>query len=544
MKAVKLFVKCLEELDVKYIFGLPGEENLALLDAIRDSSIRFIVTRDEQGAVFMAAAVGRLTGRAGVALSTLGPGATNLVTGVAYAQMGGMPLLVITGQKPIRRSRQGRFQIIDAVRMMEPITKMAKTIVSGDRIPADVYQAVKLAESERPGAVHLELPEDIAGEETDAEPIRWKKIRRAGPDPKPIAESVSEIEAAKCPVLLLGAGANRKPVGKHVRSFIEKTKIPFITTQMGKGVVDENSPLYLGTTALSDGDYVHKILNYADLVIVVGHDISEKPPFLPAPEKKLIHINFYPADVDDVYSPEIEVVGDISHSLWAINEQVRPKNWDFSYLMGLKALFSEELENKSKISSFPLKPQRIVADIRNALPEDGILALDNGMFKLWVARNFPAAGQNTVLLDNAFATMGAGLPIGIAAKLIYPERRVVVVAGDGGFMMNVAELETAKRLGVDLLIVIFNDSGYGMIRWKQEDMKLQNFGLSFSNPDFVELAESFGVSGHRIKSAPDFSAVLEKCLNTKGIHIIDCPVDYSENSSFFSRELKERVSRK
>ncbi len=543
MKAAKLFVKCLEEAGVKYIFGLPGEENLALLDAIRTSSIQFIVTRDEQGAVFMACTVGRLTGRVGVALSTLGPGATNLVTGVAYAQLGAMPLLVITGQKPIRRSKQGRFQIIDVVRMMEPLTKMAKTIVSGERVPSDIYQAIKLAESERPGAVHLEFPEDIAEEETNAKPIRWQKIRRAGPDPKAVAEAVSEIENAKHPVILIASGANRKSSRKHLRNLIEKTKIPFATTQMGKGVEDERSPLYLGTTALSSGDYIHKILGYADLIVVVGHDLSEKPPFLLASDKKIIHVNFYPADVDDVYIPSLEVIGDIAHSLWAITEQISAKQWDFSYFLQVKAMFARELESKSNSVMFPPKPQRIVSDLRKVLPDDGVLALDNGMYKLWIARNFPAAEPNTVLLDNALATMGAGLSIGIAAKLLYPQRKVVVIAGDGGIMMNISELETAKRLGIDLVVVIFNDSGYGMIRWKQEDMKLPNFGLSFANPDFVLLAESFGAKGYRIKSADEFKTVLEKSLDSKGIHILDCPVDYSENTSFFGKELKESVSK-
>jgi len=544
MKASQLLIKCLESAGIKYIFGLPGEENLAVLDAIRESSIKLVVTRDEQSAVFMAATVGRLTGKAGVALSTLGPGATNLVTGVAYAQLGGMPLLVITGQKPIRKSKQGRFQIIDVVRMMEPITKFTRTIVSADRIPSAVHQAVRLAETERPGAVHLELPEDIAEEETNAQPILWEKVRRSGPDPKAIQAAVEAIEKAKQPVIVVGAGANRKLVRKHLGVFIKKTGIPFITTQMGKGVEDESSALYLGTTALSNDDYMHRMLDRADSIIMIGHDITEKPPVILTPERHtVIHINFYQADIDDVYIPSHEVVGDISHTLWAMTEQISPKKtWNFDAFFELQKKLRAHSKQKTTDSSFPMKPQRIVSELRKIMPRDGILSLDNGMYKLWIARNYPAYEQNTVLLDNAFATMGAGLPVGIAAKLLYPERKIVVVAGDGGFLMNVAELETAQRLGIDLVILIINDSGYGMIKWKQAEMNLADYGLSFTNPDFLKLAESFGAVGHKITSAEDFLPTMEKALHSKGIHIIDCPVDYSENTLVFGKALRAQTA--
>jgi acetolactate synthase-1/2/3 large subunit len=544
MKAAELFVKSLENLGVEYIFGVPGEENLRLLDEIgKSSKITFITTRDEQGAVFMAATVGRLTGKVGVALSTLGPGATNLVTGVAYAHLAGIPLLVITGQKPIKRSKQGRFQIIDVVRMMEPITKMAKSIVSGDRIPATLYEAVKTAEAERPGAVHIEFAEDIAEEETTAQPITWRKVRRPGPDPKAIEETVKLLKEAKHPVLLIGSGANRKRIHKHLHQLIEKLGIPFITSQMGKGVEDESLPHYLGTTTLSDGDYVHKMLQQSDLILLIGHDVNEKPPFLLNPDKKIVHINFYPATIDEVYIPTYELVGDIAHSLWAIQDQLEPqKDWDFSYFYSLKEKYKEQLKENVTSDSFPLKPQRIVSELRECLPRDGILALDNGMYKLWISRNYPAYEQNTVLLDNALATMGAGLPVGMASKLLYPEKKVVSIAGDGGFLMNVAELETAVRLSLDLVVVIINDSEYGMIRWKQEDMQLKDFGLNFNNPDFVKLAESFGAKGYKVTSAGEFKTTLQKALNEKGVHIIDTPVDYSENIAFFSKKLKEEVA--
>lgn len=546
MNAAQLFVKSLEAEGVQYIFGLPGEENLLFLEAIRESSIKLIVTRHEQGAVFMAATMGRLTGKVGVALSTLGPGATNLVTGVAYAQLGGMPLLVITGQKPIRRSKQGRFQIIDVVRMMEPITKWAATIVSGDRVASMVREAVKLAEGERPGVVHLELPEDIAAEEVTATPLLPQKIRRPGPDPKAITAAIQAIHAAKRPLIVIGAGANRKLVRKHLRTFIEKTGIPFITTQMGKGVEDERSDLYLGTTALSAGDFMHKACELADLVLMVGHDITEKPPIVLEKSKwpAIVHINFYQADVDEVYVPTLEVVGDIAHTFWAMGEQIQTQStWDFGPFWQIRDALRAHITASSILETFPLRPERVVADLRRVLPPEGILSLDNGMYKIWVARNYPAYEQNTVLLDNALATMGAGLPAGIAAKLLYPDRPVVVIAGDGGIMMNISEVETAVRLGIDLVVVILNDQGYGMIQWKQGDMHLPSFGLTFGNPDFVTLAQSFGAKGHRVTDVASLATLVSQALQEKGVHLIDCPVDYRENGPMLGSGLKAAVQR-
>ncbi len=536
-KAAQLFVECLEAEGVQYVFGVPGEETLDLLEAIRTSSIQFVVTHDERSAAFMAATIGRLTGKIGVALSTLGPGATNLVTGVAFAQLGGMPLLVITGQKPVRSSKQGKFQIIDAVRIMEPITKMAATIPSADRVPSLVHEAVRLAEFERPGAVHLELPEDVAAEQTAAVPVPPQKVRRPGPDPKAVEEAIQTLEQAKRPIILVAAAANRKLIRKHLQAFLEKTKIPFITTQMGKGVEDESSPLYIGTTALSSGDYLHRALDAADVVVVIGHDIGEKPPVILTPEQhQVIHLNFYPAVIDDVYRPSHEVVGDIAHSVWAISEGVTvPTHWDFTEFFKVRDAWQEEMKPQVVDASFPLKPQRVIHDLRAAVPADGIVSLDNGMYNIWLARNYPAFQQNTVLLDNALATMGAGLPGGIAAKLLNPNRAVVVVTGDGGLMMNVSELGTARRLNLDLVVLVINDSGFGMIRWKQEQMGLPNFGLSFTNPDFLKLAESFGATGHGIRAAAELQPTIEQAIKSGGIHIIDCPVDYSENIRAFGK---------
>lgn len=542
MKAAQLFVASLEAAGVQYVFGVPGEENLAFVDALRESGIELVTTRDEQTAVFMAATVGRLSGRVGVALSTLGPGATNLVTGVAYAQLGGMPLMVITGQKPIKKSKQGKFQIIDVVDMMKPLTKFAERIVSADRIPTTVYHAVRLAESERPGAVHLELPEDIAEETSEAGPIQWQKLRRPVPDEKSLERLLGMVESAKSPVIVIGAGANRKLIGKQLNNFINKTGIPFVSTQMGKGVVDESSELYLGTTALSSDDFVHGALECADLIITLGHDITEKPPVIVSDKRQIVHINFYPADLDAVYQPALEVIGDISHALWALSERITPQeHWQLDVFKPFKQKQLADTLEQSDSGDFPVKPQRMVKDLREALPREAILSLDNGMFKIWVARNYPAYEQNTVLLDNALATMGAGLGSGVAAKLLNPDKPVVVIAGDGGFMMNLADLETAIRLKLDLVIVIVNDNGYGMIKWKQSSMGLEDYGLSFGNPDFVRLAESFGASGHRPESAEDFRPTLEKALQAGGVHIIDLPIDYSENETLIGENLRRRT---
>jgi len=543
MKASELFVKSLEASGVRYIFGVPGEENLAFVEAVRDSSIELITTRHEQAAVFMAATYGRLTGRVGVALSTLGPGATNLVTGVAYAQLGGMPLMVITGQKPIKRSKQGRFQIIDVVGLMRPITKSAETIVSADRIPTSVYQAVRLAEAERPGAVHIELPEDIAEDITSEQPILWQKTRRSVADEKSILQLVHAVEVAKRPIIIVGSGANRKLIGKQLSALVEQTGIPFVTTQMGKGVVAEDSDRYLGTTALSDNDFVHEAIRAADLVLMLGHDVTEKPPAFAEAGQRVVHINFSAADIDTVYQPDLEVIGDISDTLWELRARLPgASRWEMGPFADFQRRQREDAAVESESDAFPIKPQRIVRDLRRVMPRDGVLSLDNGMYKLWISRDYPAYVHNTVLLDNALATMGAGVAVGIGVKLVQPETKTVVVTGDGGFIMGgLTELETAVRLGIDLVIVVLTDSGYGMIKWKQRSMGLDDFGLDFGNPDFVQLAQAFGATGHRVTAADEFEAVLREALERPGVHIIDVPIDYSENGRLDAAQLIERV---
>ncbi len=542
MKASDLFVKALENEGVEYIFGLPGEENLDFVESLRTSTITLIVTRHEQAAGFMAATYGRLTGKTGVCLSTLGPGATNFVTAAAYAQLGAMPMLMITGQKPIKKSKQGHFQIIDVVGMMRPLTKFAKQIVSAHSIPSTVREAFRVAEEERPGAVHLELPEDIAAEDTDASIVSINKIRRPIPEDKAIAQAITIIQAAQHPLILIGAGANRKLVSKMLKEFVDKTRIPFFCTQMGKGVIDERHPLYLGTAALSANDYLHCAIDKADLIINVGHDVVEKPPFImKVGGPKVIHLNFLSAKVDEVYFPDLEVVGDIGNALWQIKEKIiSQSHWNFDYFLKVKKQIDNHLIRDAHDNRFPIIPQRIVEEVRTAMPSDGIVTLDNGMYKLWFARYYRAYERNTILLDNALATMGAGLPSAMAAALLYPNKKILSICGDGGFMMNSQELETALRLKLNLTVLILNDSGYGMIKWKQDAMGHGKFGLDFGNPDFVKYAEAYGANGYRVEKIDDLKNRVQQCLNQPGINIIDVPIDYSENERVLTRELAEK----
>ena len=541
-KASDLFVQALEAEGVEYIFGIPGEENLDLLNSLKDSSIKLVLTRHEQAAGFMAATYGRLTGMAGVCLSTLGPGATNLVTAAAYAQLGGMPMVMITGQKPIKTSKQGQFQIIDVVDMMHPITKYTCQIHSGYNIPSRVREAFRSAMTERPGATHMELPEDIAAEITDSQVIEQGLHRRPLAEEKAVRTAVQMIEKAKRPLILIGAGANRKTAGKMLRQFIDKTGIPFFTTQMGKGVVDERHHLYLGCAALSDHDFVHCALRDTDLIINVGHDVIEKPPFfMQHGGAKVIHINFTNAEIDPVYFPQAEVVGDIGNAIYQIKERIeRQVHWDFDCFMQAKRHIDKDIVKHADDDRFPMLPQRVVADIRRYMPDTGMIALDNGIYKIWFARNYLAYHHNTVLLDNALASMGAGLPSAIAAKLVHPDRKVMAICGDGGFMMNSQEMETAVRLKLDLVVVVLNDNAFGMIKWKQANMGFDDFGLDVGNANFVEYAQSYGAHGHRISTAEELQSRIDACYEAGGVHLIEVPVDYSDNDRILNHEIKEQ----
>ncbi|RXJ88623.1 acetolactate synthase large subunit [Arcobacter sp. CECT 8983] len=548
MNASDLFIKALENEGVEYIFGIPGEENLDLLEALRKSDkIKLILTRHEQGAGFMAATYGRLTGKVGVCVSTLGPGATNFATAAAYAQLGAMPMLMITGQKPIKKSKQGRFQIIDIVRMMRPMTKFAKQIVNGNNVPSVVREAFKIATTERPGAVHIEFPEDISAEE-DVEnniyPVR--DFHYPQPHKKAIADAVKMIEKAQRPLLCIGNAANRDDISAALTDFVNETGIPFFSTQMGKGVVDENHKLCLSTAALSKDDFIHCAIERADLIINVGHDVIEKPPFFMENEEgatKVIHVNFFPSEVDDTYFPQLDVVGDISSSIEKITNDIsKQEHWDFDYYVRLADEIRTRLSKYFGDTRFPILPQRAVRTIRQTLTsDDDIVTLDNGVYKIWFARNYRCAKPNTLLLDNALATMGAGLPSGMAAKMVNPNSKVVAVCGDGGFMMNDQEMETAVRLGLDLTVIILNDNAYGMIKWKQTGMGFDTFGLDLQNPDFVKFAESFGAKGYRPESCEEFEETLEKCVNSKGVHLIDLAVDYSLNHKILNDLLANKT---
>lgn len=543
MKASDLFIKALENEGVQYIFGVPGEENLDFLNSLKNSSIKLIITRHEQGAGFMAATYGRLTGKPGVCIATLGPGATNFVTPAAYAQLGGMPMFMITGQKPIKKSKQGRFQIVDIVDLMRPITKFTKQIVNANNIAPLVRECFRLATEERPGAVHLELPEDIAIEDVADQVFEVSDCRIPTADEKVIQQAIEMIEKAKMPLLLIGAGANRKNTSKALTDFIEKTGMPFFNTQMGKGVVDERHKLYLGTAALSDNDFLHCAINRADLIINVGHDVIEKPPFfMEHGGTKVIHINYFPAQVDAVYFPQLNVVGDIDDSIEQMTKTINNSpNWDFAYYERITNEVEMHLSKYAQDTRFPSLPQRLVNVMRDLIPDDGIVSLDNGIYKIWFARNYKCYQRNTLLLDNALATMGAGVPAAMMAKIIYPERKVVAVCGDGGFMMNSQEMETAVRLKLNLVVIILNDNAYGMIKWKQEGMGFESYGLDYANPDFVKYAESYGAKGHRPTNDEELVATIDKCLNSDGVHLIDLAVDYSLNHSILNVILKEKT---
>ena len=540
MKGSDVLVAALENEGVDRIFGVPGEENLDVVDSLRRSSIKLIVTRHEQPAAFMAATYGRLTGKPGVALSTLGPGALNLVTGSAYGFLGGMPMVLITGQKAIRQSRQARFQIVDIVATMRPLSKQSQQVVSASSIPTLVRNAFRIAAEERPGPVHLELPEDIAGEQAgDVALVPPHVVEIPVPSPEAIKRASELILAAKFPLLMFGAGANRPRLAPALSDFVHRVRIPFFNTQMGKGAVGGASDFYLGTAALSERDYVHRAIDRADLIVTIGHETVEKPPFLMTRGRhQVVHIGFAPAAVEEVYFPQAEIVGDIAGGLGLLAAQLEGRvkmNPDWA---SLRREILAHITDRAEEDRFPMTPQRIVHDVRQVMPPDGIVALDNGMYKIWFARNYRTDVANTLLLDNALATMGAGLPSGMMAALLYPGRRVLVVAGDGGFMMNSQELETARRLNLDLVVLIIEDNAYGMIRWKQAVDGMPDFGLSFGNPDFVTYAAAYGARGRRVTSASELVPALEQAFSAGGLHLIAVPIDYSENIRVLVDELR------
>ncbi|WP_353183080.1 acetolactate synthase large subunit [Bosea sp. (in: a-proteobacteria)] len=543
-KGSDLLVEALENEGVERVFGVPGEENLDVLESLRRSTIELVLTRHEQAAAFMAATHGRLTGKPGVCLATLGPGALNFSTGAAYAHLGAMPMILITGQKAIKTAKQARFQIVDVVASMRPLTKMTRQIVSPASIPATVRDAFRVAMEERPGPVHLELPEDVAAEEiADAPLIPVHPLDQPVAPAAALDRAAALILAAKRPLVMIGAAGNRPRLVEPLSAFVRRIGVPFFNTQMGKGAVTGGSNLYLGTAALSEGDYVHEAVAAADLIVAVGHDTVEKPPFLmrSAGGPKVIHIGYQSATVEQVYHPDAEVVGDIGASVTALAERLGGKLPEQTRLLKLRQRILARINDRSEEDRFPVTPQRLVHDVRAVMPEDGMVCLDNGMYKIWFARNYRTHVANTLLLDNALATMGAGLPSAMMAAILHPERRVMAVCGDGGFMMNSQELETAVRLGLNLVVLVLNDGAYGMIRWKQAVDRFPDFGMTFGNPDFVRYAEAYGARGSRVTSAEALVPTLEAAFKGGGVHLVDCPIDYSENTRVLVEELRNKV---
>lgn len=529
MRAAELLVKCLESDNVNHMFGLPGEENIAIMDALLDSKIRFILTRHEQGAAFMADVYGRLSGKAGVCLSTLGPGATNLITGVADANMDRAPLVAITGQASLDRMHKESHQYIDIVGIFAPITKWNTQIKIPEIIPEAVRKAFKVCQTEKPGAVHIDFPEDVADMEVNESPLFVQFPSKPHPRSDKVEKAASIISEAKYPMVLAGNGVIRGNASQELRYFAEKLNIPVAHTFMGKGALSDNHELSLYTVGLQAGDYIASGLAKADVIITVGYDIVEYPPakWNPKRDKKIVHVDMSPAEVDSHYIVSVGVVGDISISLREVAGRATPSEADYSIQLR-KAILSE-YERYKDDRAYPPKPQKILADLRDIMGEHDIVVSDVGAHKLWVARIYPCYKPNTCIISNGFATMGIGLPGAIAAKLLYPNRKVVTVTGDGGFMMNCQELETAVRENIPVVSLIFHDKSYSLIEIKQHISFGRTSHVNFGNPDFVKFAESFGAYGYKIGSTDELKPVLEEAFSKDRPVVIDCPVDYREN---------------
>ena len=536
MKASELIVRCLENEGVRYVFGVPGEEILDIVDSLADSRIRFIPTRHEQGAAFMADAYGRLTGKAGVCLSTLGPGATNLATGVADANLDHAPLVAITGQGARDRIHKESHQYVDVVEHFRPLTKWNTRVEMPSVIPEVIRKAFKVAESEKPGACHVEVPEDVAEEPADGEPLSTERARRPSPDRPALQTAARLIEAASFPLIFAGNGVVRGHASEALRALARAHGIPVVNTFMAKGCMPYDDPLCLLSAGLQARDYVSCGFDKADLIIAVGYDPVEYAPKVWNPERKkhIIHIDFTPAEVDGFYQPAVEVVADVREALDLLNGLVKGQKDPAPY-RELRRFILEQLEEGASADDFPIKPQRILRDLRAAMGREDILISDVGSHKLWIARTFPAYEPNRVLISNGLAAMGIALPAAVAAKLVHPERHVVAVSGDGGFLMNVQELETARRLDLAIVNVIFRDGGYNLIQWKQRTRLGRESGVEFGNPDFVALAQAFGAKGYRVESARDLAPALREALAWPGPTVVDVPVDYRENPKLTER---------
>ena len=533
-------MSCLEREGVTTIFGVPGEENAHLMMALEKSSIKFVLTRHEQGAAFMADVYGRLTGEAGVCLATLGPGATNLVTGVADGNMDRSPMVVITAQAGMQRQHKESHQHMDVVAMFKPITKWAVTVVHPDNIPEIVRKAFKLATTEKPGACHIELPEDIMKLSSEKLPISPERLRRPVADNKIIDKAMALILNAKRPIILAGNGAIRKRASQQLQAFASETGIGVISTFMGKGAVPRSSPQCLYTVGLQAKDIVSCAIDASDLVICIGYDLVEYHPWLwnSKGDKQIIHVDFLPAEIDAHYLAKVEIVGDIAHTLWMFNERIKGKqlNYDLKQQGLVRTQMFEEISaHKNDRTEGTIRPQKALWDVRQALGPSDILLSDVGAHKMWTARYYAADDPNTCLISNGFCSMGFALPGAIAAKMVYPDRKVIAICGDGGFLMNVQEMETAKRIGANIVAMVWEDGGYGLIEWKQNNEFGKHTELSFGNPDWVKLADSFGWVGMRINNAIDLAPALNKAFSLNVPCLIVIPIDYRENALLTQR---------
>ena len=546
MKASDLFVQCLEREGIEYIFGVPGEENADFMMSLEKSkSIRFVLTRHEQGAAFMAEVYGRLTGNPACCLGTLGPGATNLITGVADSNMDRSPMLVLTGQGATTRLHKESHQIMDAVHMFQPVTKWATSILHADTIPETIRKAVRLARTEKPGAVHIELPEDVAKIETQAQPLEPKRFRRPVTDDKIVNRALDLIRAAKQPVIIAGNGCIRRRASKQLRRICDATGIGVISTFMAKGAVDKDADYCLYTVGLGKKDRVNCAIDDADLVITLGLDMVEYHPQLwnPDGDKTIIHADFLPAEIDAHYHPEVELVGDLAHTLWMFNELVEaagsPPDYDFDRQLRIREDMKLDLEeHKDDDTSGSIRPQKALWDVREVMGPEDIVLSDVGAHKMWIARHYHCNEPNTCLIPNGFCSMGFALPGAIAASLVYPDKGVLAIAGDGGFLMNVQEMETARRLNCNMVVMVWEDSAYGLIAWKQDDHFKRHTDLSFNNPDWLQLAAAFGWHGHAVAHSKDLKEALTAALKERGPSLLVIPIDYRENP-LLSQKLGE-----
>jgi acetolactate synthase I/II/III large subunit len=541
MKASDLFVRCLEAEGVTTIYGVPGEENADMMMSLEHSPIEFVLCRHEQGAAFMAEVHGRLTGEPGVCLGTLGPGATNLITGVADADMDRAPLIAITGQAATARQHKESHQAMDVVAMFEPVTKWNQSIINPANIPEVVRKAFKLARAEKPGACHIELPEDIAAREIDLEPIQPHRTRRAVPDDKGIDAAWELIKAAKRPIILAGNGTIRTRASKQLRLFCDRTGIGVANTMMAKGAVDMDDEHCLFTIGLQAKDVVACALDASDLVVTLGYDMVEYHPRLWNAEndKRIVHIDFLPAEVDEHYRVELDVVGDLAHALWMLNERAAAEpdvTWDLSQQAGVRRdMLADFAEHADDDTTGTIRPQKALWDVRQVMGPDDIVLSDVGAHKMWIARHYQCHEPNTCLIPNGFCSMGFALPGAIAAARAMPGRRVLAICGDAGFLMNCQEMETAKRLGSDVVVMVWEDNAYGLIAWKQQNEFGHHTDLSFGNPDWLQLAGAFGWHGHYVDHSTALQVALEAAFAETGPSLVVIPIDYRENELLTKR---------